>query len=216
MHVTDELEPLFAHLARSLHTSSPNAVVQPIEVASISARWAPYAQVRGALGIATNEDYEVLLMRLLAGEGGYIFADESLQDDLRREVSSPNPDLTALRTYGAARVTLAREQVRRVLRITAESLPATPIETPSRVPPKNAPLVGDPTAAMPAPRAAQVPACQYCGHALPTGRTVLFCPHCGLNVDRRLCPGCSSEVQADWRFCITCGRAVAGTQKRNE
>ncbi len=214
--MTDELEPLFAHLAKTLHTSNPNAVVQPIEVASISARWAPYSQVKGALGIPTNEDYEVLLMRLLSGEGGYIFADESLQDDLRREVSSPNPDLTALRTYGAARVSLAREQARRVLKLTAESLPVTPVESASRIPPKRAPLVGDPTAAAPAARAAQVPACQYCGHSLPTGRTVRFCPHCGLNVDRRLCPGCSSEVQSDWRFCITCGRAVTGSQKKTD
>lgn len=214
--MTDELEPLFAHLARGLHTSSPGAVVQPIDVASITARWAPYAQVRGALGIATNEDYEVLLMRLLSGEGGYIFADESLQDDLRREVSSPNPDLTALRTYGAARVTLAREHARRVLELAADALPATTVETPSRIPPKRAPLVGDPTAPAPGAKVAQVPACQYCGHALPTGRTVRFCPHCGLNVDRRLCPGCSSEVQPDWRFCITCGRAVTGSQKKNE
>lgn len=214
--MTEELEPLFTHIARNLHRANPDAVVQPIEVASISARWAPYSQVRGALGLATNEDYEVILMRLLAGEGGFIFADESLQDDLRREVSSPNPDLTALRTYGAARVTLSREHARRVLELGADALPSTPVETSARIPTKRAPLVGDPTAAVQGSRAAQVPSCQYCGHALPTGRTVRFCPHCGLNVDRRLCPGCSSEVQPDWRFCITCGRAVTGAQKKTE
>jgi hypothetical protein len=212
--VADDLELLFTRLARELHASSPAALVHPLEIAEISARWAPYTKVRRELSIPTNEEYELLLMRLLAGEGGYVFADESLQDDLRREVASVNPDLTALRTYGAARVTLAREAVRRVLELAAEDLPASP---PPREEKKVRPIVpevspvGNPTAPAPAPRVAPLAACQFCGHNLPTGREVKFCPHCGLNVAMQLCPGCSSEVQPGWRFCVSCGRAVGAS-----
>jgi hypothetical protein len=210
--MAEDLEPLFEFVARALHTANPASLVQPLEVAEISARWAPYARVRGALGIATNEDYELLLMRLLSGEGGYVFADESLQDDLKREVESTNPDLTALRTYGAARITLAREPMCRVLGIAIEQLPASPDSRKGRIASPPTSPVGDPNKTIPGARVAQAPSCQFCGHSLPAGRTVNFCPNCGLNVTKRRCPGCSSEVQPGWRFCVACGRAIGSTR----
>lgn len=50
--------------------------------------------------------------------------------------------------------------------------------------------------------------CSFCTNALPTGRAITFCPHCGMNVTVAQCPACSSEVQAGWRYCVTCGRDV--------
>jgi predicted amidophosphoribosyltransferase len=48
--------------------------------------------------------------------------------------------------------------------------------------------------------------CQYCGGALPEGRRISFCPHCGQNLTIIHCPACSTELEAGWRFCTTCGR----------
>lgn len=211
----DDLGVLFTHVARSLHAARPDAIVQPLEIAEISARWAPYSAMRKELGIATNEDYELLLMRLVAGEGGYVFADESLQDDLRRELESKNPDLTALRTYGAARITLGREPLRRALNLTPEQLPSAPATrgaAPARITSPKLSPVGDPTAAVPAARVTAPSVCQFCGQGLPSGRPVQFCPQCGLNVAMRRCPGCSAEIQPGWRFCVTCGRAIGAKQ----
>jgi hypothetical protein len=50
--------------------------------------------------------------------------------------------------------------------------------------------------------------CPYCGQALPEGRAVTFCPYCGQNVTVVRCPACSTELEAGWRFCVTCGRAM--------
>ena len=50
------------------------------------------------------------------------------------------------------------------------------------------------------------PGCPYCAHTLPLGRTVKFCPSCGLNLLVRRCPGCSAEIESGWKFCVTCGR----------
>jgi hypothetical protein len=50
--------------------------------------------------------------------------------------------------------------------------------------------------------------CRYCARPLPTGREVTFCPHCGENVTRVRCPACSTELEIQWQFCITCGRAL--------
>jgi hypothetical protein len=67
------------------------------------------------VGVETAEDYEVLVLRLLSGERGLVFADDAMQEDLRRELDSGNPDLRALHAYGTARVTLAQHAMRQVL-----------------------------------------------------------------------------------------------------
>lgn len=211
--MTDDLHVLFARLARALHDAAPTRVVQPFEIAELSARWIPYASIRGELALPTIEEYELLLMRLVSGEGGLVFADESLQDDLRRELASSNPDLSALRTYGSARITLAREAVRNALDLEPGSLPqpsvteARPAARPRA--PEQSP-VGDPTATPPLPRTTPHLSCQFCGRNLPSDRPIAYCPYCGLNVTTQLCPGCSSEVSPGWRFCVTCGRAIGG------
>lgn len=47
--------------------------------------------------------------------------------------------------------------------------------------------------------------CRYCAATLP-GREVTFCPHCGTDLTKKQCPACSTELEAHWRFCVTCGR----------
>lgn len=47
--------------------------------------------------------------------------------------------------------------------------------------------------------------CLYCSAALP-GREVTFCPHCGTDLTKKQCPACSTELEAHWKFCVTCGR----------
>lgn len=51
--------------------------------------------------------------------------------------------------------------------------------------------------------------CPFCTHALPAGRSVTFCPHCGMNVTVAQCPACSSDVEPGWHYCVTCGRDVS-------
>jgi hypothetical protein len=50
--------------------------------------------------------------------------------------------------------------------------------------------------------------CRYCGGRLPEGRRATFCVHCGLDLTKRQCPACSTELDAAWRFCVTCGRGA--------
>ena len=48
--------------------------------------------------------------------------------------------------------------------------------------------------------------CRYCGGALPPGRRIVFCPHCGQNLTIVNCPACGTELELGWKFCTTCGR----------
>lgn len=50
--------------------------------------------------------------------------------------------------------------------------------------------------------------CRYCGGRHPHGRQVTFCPHCGLDMTKQQCPACSTELDAGWRYCVTCGRGT--------
>jgi hypothetical protein len=50
--------------------------------------------------------------------------------------------------------------------------------------------------------------CPHCKGELPAGRPINFCPHCGQDLTMRHCPACGSELEHEWKFCVTCGRAV--------
>jgi hypothetical protein len=51
--------------------------------------------------------------------------------------------------------------------------------------------------------------CRYCNGALPTGRRITFCPHCGQNLTVINCLACGTELELGWKFCTTCGRPVS-------
>ena len=51
--------------------------------------------------------------------------------------------------------------------------------------------------------------CRSCDGALPEGRAITFCPHCGQNLTTMNCPACGSELELGWNFCPTCGRPAA-------
>ena len=113
--MADELDRLFRALVLRVRDVRPENLSRPFEVGDILRTFVPYRATRAEVGVETAEDYEVLIVRLLAGERGYIFSDDIMQDDLRRELDSGNPDLRALQAYGTAKVTLAQHAMRQVL-----------------------------------------------------------------------------------------------------
>ncbi|MEO6525658.1 MAG: zinc ribbon domain-containing protein [Gemmatimonadaceae bacterium] len=50
--------------------------------------------------------------------------------------------------------------------------------------------------------------CRHCKGELPTGREIIFCPHCGQDLTVLHCPACGSELEHGWKFCVTCGRSA--------
>ena len=87
--------------------------------------------------------------------------------------------------------------------------PSPPPVSPARA--SAAPPPAAPRTIMPVSRPVPQPAkpgqgCRYCGTGLPDGRDVVFCPGCGHNLTIKHCPACSTELEVEWKFCITCGR----------
>jgi len=254
--MTDELERLFRALVLRIRDLRPEHLSRAFEVADILRTFVPYRATRAEVGVDSAEDYEVLVLRLLSGERGFVFTDDVMQDDIRRELGSGNPDLKTLQAYGTANVTLAQHAMRSVLEAApladasaaqpkpVEAVPPAPPAPPpaakpvtpaleavqQQLPPTLAEL-GEVIAAVPegrsrpsfqarasvipdpmaeTPHRTPRPGCRFCGQALPEGRDVTYCPHCGQNLKVHRCPGCSAEVESGWKFCVTCGRAAAG------
>lgn len=229
----DELDRLFQCVVRTARDTRPEYLSRPFEVGELL-ELVPYRAVRADVGVETNDDFAHVVMRLLAGERGYLFVDDLMQDDLKAELKSPNPDLLSYRSYVNARVTLSQEHTRRLLESAGAGVAAplrpkvSAVEAPTAPEPARAPARA---AVPPAARAASParpnvtprplgpddhaaarasrPGCKYCGQALPEGREVRYCPACGQNLLLRRCAACSAEIEPAWKFCVACGRAAA-------
>lgn len=221
MEGMDSLDLLFERLVRAVRDTRPEFLTRPFEVSELM-ELAPYRALRGEGAVETNDDYAHALTRLLSGERGYVFADDLLQDDLRAELASPNPDLAAYRAYLTARVTISQAHARKA----GESMPPATAPLPSAAPDApvslseavTAPKAVRPSAPAPprpldagaetSPRSSR-PGCRYCGQELPEDRQVHFCPSCGQNLLARRCAACSAELEPGWKFCVACGRLAA-------
>lgn len=232
----DDVETMYRHLVRTIRTSYPRYLTQPFEVGELYQNILPYRLHRRELGVQTNQDYELALMELLSGAGGYLVVDGKMSDVLSAERKSPSPNTARIRDFASSHVALAPEPLQLISggsgaqdSVTtarpshASSVPAmqppTPVATPATparataAPLPNVPMMGgsDPTRRAPKPFKVGDGGeeCAYCKGSLPGGREVSFCPHCGQDLTLVHCPACGSELERGWKFCVTCGRASA-------
>ena len=103
--------------------------------------------------------------------------------------------------------------VRQGRRITASGTSGThePAATPTQAPVISAtvtPRRGSTSQTRTVAVAAGGEPCRFCGGALPPGRQITYCPHCGQNLTVINCGACGTELELGWGYCTTCGRAV--------
>ncbi|HET9040301.1 MAG TPA: zinc ribbon domain-containing protein [Gemmatimonadales bacterium] len=221
-----QLERFFRRLVANLAGSDPARLHRPIPLEDIHESIVPYRSNRRALLLETSEDYELVLLRLCAGEGGLVRTEpEEARARFAEEVESSNPDLAVLRRFEHVLVSIRAEPLARALGPDPDpDLPYAPPPTGpslagldlSGLDPLNdfAPIDGglagedlaetEPEESLPDESAH----CLYCGDVLPAGRPVRFCPHCGQRQTPPECPRCHSEVDPEWRHCVSCGTAL--------
>jgi hypothetical protein len=219
--VTD-VERFFRRLVNHLAATDPSRLRRPVPLDEIYRDILPYRANRRALELATSEEYELVLLRLCAGEAGLVRTEpEEARARFAQELRSANPDLDVLRSFEDVQVTFRAEPLMQAL----EPLPS-PRQAAASQPPEPDVVLGsaqfevlqDLGEAEPAEFAnpeepadhpiQPAPSCIYCGASLPTHRAVNFCPHCGQSQTRILCPECRSEIEPGWRHCVNCGAAV--------
>ena len=93
-----ELHRFTRQLVESLGSHDPSALGSPISLEDITTRVLPYRACRRLFGILNVEDYELLLLRLVAGEGGLIAASPlAAVERCRAELDTGHPDPAVLR-----------------------------------------------------------------------------------------------------------------------
>lgn len=101
------LERFHRALIEEIQTQRPEYLTQPFTVAEIYQNLVPYGSHRDRIGVEMNGDYEDALVRLLAGEGGYLILDsEAALGKLRSELDAKNPNTGVYREYAAVDVRL--------------------------------------------------------------------------------------------------------------
>lgn len=222
-----DLERFFRRLVANLAATDPARLHGPLGLEEIYRDLVPYRSNRRALGLESSEDYELVLLRLCAGEGRFVRTEpEKARARFAEEAQSGNPDLEVLRRFEQVLVTLEPVPLARALG--PEPDPDLPYAPPIPVPPPGDLPLLDFTggsalddsdlpeetveAELPDEALEEGPLCLYCGAGLPNDRAVRFCPHCGQRQAPPSCPSCQSEVEPGWRHCVNCGTALADRQ----
>lgn len=217
--MADDLDRLFERLVSVLADDAPGRLAVPFPAAEVYERLVPYRSNRSILKVATHQDYEMAVLRLLAGERGYASLEPAeVRDALQREAGESSPDTALFRQFPDAILSLNRLAAERFLR--GDRAYAPPPPPPLAPPPESAeaadreedqdetpPLAG---AAFELAEQSDTPRqCPYCGETLPGSRKVNFCPQCGQPPSGELrCPACGVEMDVGWRYCVSCGRAT--------
>ncbi len=101
------LERFHRALIEEIQTQRPEYLTRAFTVAEIYQNLVPYGSHRDRIGVEMNGDYEDALIRLLAGEGGYLILDsDPALRELRSELESPNPNTGLYRQFAAVDVRL--------------------------------------------------------------------------------------------------------------
>jgi predicted RNA-binding Zn-ribbon protein involved in translation (DUF1610 family) len=204
--VTD-LERFFIQLVRNVAAGDRARLAKPLFLVDIRNSILPYRANRRALQLESSEDYEFVLMRLCAGEGGFArTGPDEVRDEFVQELASPNPDLTLVQRHEDAVIHLDSKAIAKALdpqpelayaprELRPQPEPAQPVRQPEpkQVPPE----LRDESSA-----------CGHCGGRLPAGRVVNFCPQCGESLTPTRCAECKTELEPGWRHCVKCGAAV--------
>lgn len=213
-----DLQRFFRQLVRNLAATDPARLHRPLPLTDIRDSIVPYRANRRALQLESSEDYELVLLQLCAGEGGFARTEpDEVRALFAAELRSSNPDLGILHQHENAVVSLEATPVAEALDPEPELAFAPPEQRPDlpvRAEPATLPelphLEPLPAELAGAPGGGQmIPHCSQCGGLLPSRRVVNFCPHCGGSQVLTRCPACQSEIEAGWQYCVNCGFLVA-------
>ncbi len=175
-----DLKRFVRQLADTLRTRDPSGVHRPVAVGDLRRKILPYRLYRNALGLLSNDDYDLLVLRLCAEQEDWVrtFPPE-VAERCRAEIAVPYPDLDLLDAIEDATIQIGAAALARVhagpdtpgdaaveqdaAAPDAAAAPAEPGPLSSTVVERRPPAspvaaAGEPPAGMPPPDAAAPPA----------------------------------------------------------
>lgn len=199
-------------------------------VAALLDRTFPYKVARRTLQIESAEDYEAMVLRLIAEEAGIVVTEPTDAAEMARTTLATRiPDLDVLRLLRSASITFTDDAITRLdgVRIlpskpqestTADAAPETepeptaePLVERERVFPirRHTEMADATRVATPQPPVGGA-ACWSCGAPPPPGRQMNFCVACGADQRAPTCGGCGAAVERSWKHCPDCGQVLGG------
>ncbi|MFQ5690452.1 MAG: zinc ribbon domain-containing protein [Gemmatimonadota bacterium] len=158
-----------------------------VSIAELQRVLLPYATCREALGYSGKAEYDLAMLRLLAGRDGVRSLKAELAEAVERELDAPEPGLEFLERFATFEVKLSPP-------VAASPHPDAsgmePVEGPAR----------DSTASS--------GRCWRCRERLPPRKEVRFCPFCGEDQTARRCLDCGESLEAPWKYCPRCGQVA--------
>jgi hypothetical protein len=111
-----DLERLFRRLVDNLIAIDPARLHRPVTLGDLLGSVIPYRTNRRSLSIDSAEDYDMLVLRLCSGEGGFVrMVSDDMGQLFRDQLTSPNPDLGVLREHAKAELVLGTEPLAHAL-----------------------------------------------------------------------------------------------------
>ena len=102
-----DLERFFHQIVRNLAATDPSRLHRPLPLTELRESIVPYRANRRALQLESSEDYELVVMRFCAGEGGFARTEPAeVRAEFEIEVGSSNPDLQIVHRHENAVVSL--------------------------------------------------------------------------------------------------------------
>lgn len=155
-----DLHRFARQLVESLDAHAPGALAGPLPLSEITGRFLPYRACRRLLGILNVEDYELLLVRLVAGEQGLATAvPPAAADRCRAELETGHPSPAVLAELEGVSLLLDRGAIEyaRLAGQEEARLPPRPyaLREPEPEPDQAAPPEGLEGSAVPAREAAE-------------------------------------------------------------
>lgn len=226
----DDLDRLAFRLSRTIRTQHPQLLALGFTLSDLEERLLPFREVRREMADGGADAFETALLRLVAGDRDYVMAEPALQSACRQALAFPSPTLSMVRAWATSTLQLnqsARGAAGSGAGVSAETpvirrsgsgaAPAQPAYDPEHelfpAPGVGAAVagrghlaatVGDHT--LEHATQATPHCCRFCDNKLPQGRAVTYCPYCGMDLTKRRCAACSTELEVNWRYCVTCGR----------
>ncbi len=195
-------------------------------VGALLDRTFPYKVARRTLSLESAEDYEAMVLRLIAEEAGIVVTEPLDAGEMARTTLATRiPDLDVLRLLRSASITFTDDAITRLdgVRI----LPSKPLEPSAsddapeaaaepavereRVfPIRRHTEVADATRVATATPPAEAAMCWRCGAPPVPGRRMNFCVACGADQRAPTCGGCGAAAERAWKHCPDCGHALGG------
>ena len=211
----DDLDRLAFRLVRTIRQRFPHLRERGFSLTDLEETLLPFRDARRELADTGAEAFERTMLRLVSGERGYLLTHDELRNACVSALALPSPTMALVRSWasdslelGAAALEIGTERVSGAFDAVRAGTGATLMASSSASERKHVTPANANRPATTGVRAAPHCGCRYCGGRLPDGRASVFCVHCGLDLSKRQCPACSTQLEVQWRFCVTCGRSA--------